>query len=84
MPGAADRDAEATRSLGGDRDRCLDGVRVGHVDLVEAGPVTELGSQRLTLLAVQVRDHHVRTGAVEATDGGFAEARSPAADERAG
>ena len=73
-PGAADRDPQPGGRLGCGGDRRLDRVGVGDVRLVEAGPLAELAGQCLTLLAVQVRDHDVGAGAVEAPDRGLAEA----------
>ena len=47
----------------------------------EAGPLAELAGKRLSLLGVEIADHHPRAGLVQRPDGGRAEAGGPAGDE---
>ncbi len=81
-PGAADRDAQPAGGRRGGRGGARDRVLVDDVDLLEGGPVAELGGELAAALRVQIGDHDVGALLVQAPHRGRAEARGPAADQR--
>ena len=78
--GAGHGDAQAAVGLRGLLHGRLDLVLVTHVAGCELEP--ELGGERLAALLVDVGDRHGGAALVEAPDGGLAEARRTADDER--
>jgi len=81
--GAVDRDPQATRRLGGERDRKLELLGLGDVRRGERCPLAQARGQRHGSLGVEIGDHDVRAASMQGARRGFAQPRGAADHERA-